>query len=84
MNVKLRLLKNIFIEFFDILLGCINFAYTYCILFLNKKQLLFKSINISIIYAIVFFLSNGLYNYLLFFTIIKLNQFESTLDKLNL
>lgn len=37
MNAKLELLKNILIDFINILLVSINFAYTYFMLFLNRK-----------------------------------------------
>ena len=58
-GAKSGLLKNIPIDPFDILLICINFAHAYWILFLNGRKLLFHKIDISAIYAMVFFLSTG-------------------------
>lgn len=48
MDTKLRLLKNIVIYFFVILLACINFVYIYLILFSNEKQLLSSILGILI------------------------------------
>ncbi len=39
MGAKVRLLKNIVIDLFVILLTCITLAYSYSTLFLNRKQL---------------------------------------------
>lgn len=71
---KLELLKNILI---DILLICINLTSVYFMLFLNKRQLLFNSISISAIYAMIIFLFTVLPSSLLLplLNLIHLNLF---------
>ena len=82
MSAKLRLVKNIVINFFVILLACINLDHTYSKLFFDRRQLadlnnqyichVYHNISIS------YWFSN-----LSSFTLTKFHQFESTSSLLN-
>lgn len=74
-NTKLRLLKNIVIDFFVILLTYINFVHLYSTLFLNKRQLfILPSIFTTFFIAFLSCISFLAWFFLPFLNLINLNS----------
>lgn len=66
MGIKSELIKNIIIDFFDILMACINLVNIYLTLFSNKRQFLSSITNMLAIFTTISSYLTVFLNYFLF------------------